>query len=184
MRSESSNPDSPSEEAVWKERAAAVPDRGQPAAVYPRELMGEVFAHARECYPEECCGLLIGESVREPRRVVRCTNVQNQRYAKGESHLDASHGFWIHEQELEAALRRADETGEALCVVYHSHVDTEAYLSRTDLLAATTPDGTPIWPGVAQLVVSVRSGAVLDAALFEWDAESGAYRGRLAREAR
>ena len=184
MSSEPSKPDLAGHEPDVEERAAAVPDRQSPPALYPREIMVEVFVHARECYPEECCGLLIGEPGGAPRQIVRCTNVQSQRFSKGESQLDAGRGFWIDEQQIQAALNSAEQEGETLCAVYHSHVDTGAYLSHTDLLAATGPDGTPIWPGVAQLIVSVRNGAVEEAAVFEWDSEVNAFLGRTVREGR
>ena len=182
MSTETSNPRALPADPAWSVRAAAKPEQG--AAVFRRSLLAEVFAHARECYPEECCGLMLGPPGAEPRQVVRCTNVQNVRLAKGESELDASQGFWIDEQELERALRAAEERGEELRVVYHSHVDTGAYLSHTDLEAALGPEGTPLWAGVGQLVVSVAESGVREAALFEWDEARGAYVGRLAREVR
>ena len=66
----------------------------------------------------------------------------------------------------------------ALVVIYHSHVDTAAYLSHTDLEGALGPDGQPLYPGRAQLVVSVQESGVLGAALFEWDEATRAFRGR------
>ena len=153
-----------------------------PAVAIPGSVLHELYRHARETFPEECCGLMLGPPGVEPRQVVRCTNVQNVRLAKGESKLNASQGFWIDEQELERALRSAEARGEELRVVYHSHVDTGAYLSHTDLEAALGPQGTPLWSGVGQLVVSVSENGVREAALFEWDAEREAYVGRLARE--
>lgn len=155
----------------------------RPPAELPRELLSEIYAHARECYPEECCGLLLGPSG-AGLHILRCTNVQSQRFARGESHLDARRGFWIDAQELESALREAEGRGERLHAVYHSHIDTEAYLSHTDLLAATGPGGSPVWPGVAQLVISVRDGAVRGAALFEWDTSTARFLGRVVRESR
>ena len=184
MSSESSSSETVARGPGWQQRAAAVADANREPAAIPRELMAEIFAHARECYPEECCGLLMGPSSDAPlQRVVRCTNVQSQRYARGESQLDASHGFWIDPHELEGALRSAEERKEVLQGVYHSHIDTAAYPSHTDLQAAAGPNGRPLWPGVGQLVVSVRDGEVREAALFEWDANAGIYKGRRAREA-
>jgi proteasome lid subunit RPN8/RPN11 len=168
----------------WRERAAAVVDPEREPAQLGRSLLAEVFAHARECYPEECCGLLFGPPEGDPRQVVRCANVQSLRHAKGESRLDASQGFWIDAQELERALRAAEQHGETLRVVYHSHVDAEAYLSHTDLEAAIGPGGTPLWHGVAHLVVSVRDATVRGAVLFEWDPEQAVFVGRSVREAR
>jgi proteasome lid subunit RPN8/RPN11 len=172
---------SPDSEAPWPARAAVQVDASLPPITLPRALVLEVFQHARECYPEECCGLLTGADARDPLRVVRCTNVQNTRVARGESDLDARRAFWIDDQELFNALRGAEQNGERLVVVYHSHVDTAAYLSFTDLEGALGPDGRPLYPGAAQLVVSVQEAGVLGAALFEWDEAAQAFRGRAVR---
>lgn len=169
-------------EAGWRERAAVLVDPAIEPSLLSRELMLEVFQHARECYPEECCGLLIGPLAAAPSRFVRCTNVQSRRRAQGESELDARHAFWIDEGELLRALRGAEEKGEALRVIYHSHVDTPAYLSHTDLRGVLTPDGSPLWPGVAHLVVSVREDGVHEAALFDWDSEGQRFLGRRVEE--
>ena len=171
-------------EGGWGERAAAVVDGSLPPARLPRELMLEAFQHARECYPEECCGLLIGpEESATPCRFVRCTNVQSQRRSKGESDLDARHAFWIDEQELLHALRSAEEGGEALRVVYHSHIDTPAYLSHADLQSALGPDGLPLWPAVEHLVISVQEDGVQGGVLFGWDPETESFVGRRVQEA-
>ena len=169
--------DAPSEE-TWRERAAAVADPELEPARLARQVVLEVFQHARECYPEECCGLLLGIDAHGPLRVLRCANVQSARAARGESDLDARRAFWIDEQELLHALRDADQRGERLVAVYHSHVDTAAYLSFTDLAGALGPDGRPLYPGARQLVVSVQESGVRDAALFHWDEAAERFRGR------
>lgn len=166
---------------TWRARAAAVVDAALEPAVLPREVLLEVFQHARECYPEECCGLLLGTDAQGPLRVLRCANVQSARAARGESDLDARRAFWIDEQELLHALRDADQRGERLVAVYHSHVDTAAYLSFTDLAGALGPDGRPLYPGAQQLVVSVQESGVCAAALFSWDAAAERFRGRALR---
>jgi [CysO sulfur-carrier protein]-S-L-cysteine hydrolase len=165
----------------WRDTAAAVADPSAEPAELPRELLLEVFQHARECYPEECCGLFTGTESGGPLHVVRCANVQSQRVARGESNLDASRAFWIDEQELLHALRAAESAGEKLLCIYHSHVDAAAYLSHTDVAGALGPDGEPLYPGTAQLVVSVRDAAVEDAAWFEWDPGARSFRGRALR---
>jgi proteasome lid subunit RPN8/RPN11 len=168
----------PDSDQPWQTRAAAQLDATLEAVQLPRDLLAEVFQHARECYPEECCGLLLGADRELPTRVVRCTNVQSTRVVRGESDLDARRAFWIDEQELLNALRGAEQRGELLGVIYHSHVDTAAYLSFTDLEGALGPDGRPLYPGVAQLVVSVQESGVLGAALFEWDESARRFLGR------
>ena len=165
------------------ERDAVTPDPDAVRASLPRAVIGEVFAHAVECYPEECCGLALGFPGSAPDRVVRCTNVQNRQLSRGESALDASRAFWIDERELLEATRSSESEGQAILVIYHSHVGSAAYFSQQDLRGALGADGSPLWPGAAQLVVSVRDGVVREAALFEWDEGARAYRGRWVEEA-
>ena len=171
----------PDSDQPWQTRAAAQVDASLEAVQLSREVLLEVFQHARECYPEECCGLLTGADPELPARVVRCSNVQSTRVARGESDLDARRAYFIDEQELLNALRGAEQRGERLVVIYHSHVDTAAYLSFTDLEGALGPDGRPLYPGVAQLVVSVQESGVLGAALFAWDDASRRFLGRAVR---
>ena len=177
-------PTATGEAAAWRERAAAVADGGLEPASLPLALLAEARAHARECYPEECCGLMLGPAKGEPGRLLRCTNVQSQRYSRGESQLDARHGFWIDEQELRRALLAVEECAEELLVIYHSHIDAPAYLSHTDVQNALGPDGAPLYRGVDHLVLSVEADGVHGVALFEWNAEGEHFVGRGVREVR
>lgn len=163
-------------------RAAAVVDPTLAAVPLSSEIVHEVFQHARECYPEEACGLLLGPPGGPPLRIERCTNVQSRRKLSGESELDARHGYWMDEKELVRALRRADEEGNTLLIIYHSHVDAEAYFSHADLVSALGPDGTPLYPGVGQLVLSVYDDGVRDAGCFLWSEEAGGYSGHAVQQ--
>ena len=158
-------------------RAAAVASADRPPAALPASVVHEIFAHARETHPEECCGLVMGGGER-PHRVVRCTNVQSQRHARGESDLDARHGFWIDERELLRALRDGEAAGEILCAIYHSHVDTAAYLSHADLDGALGPTGEPLYPGAAHLVVAVYEQGPRELVSFEWESAARSFVGR------
>jgi adenylyltransferase/sulfurtransferase len=166
----------------WWLRAAARVDAEVPAVELPRALVLELFAHARESYPEECCGLIVGAGSPAQWRAVRCSNVQSARKARGESELDARDAFWMDEGELLSALRAVEATGESVQAIYHSHVDAAAYLSHIDVRNATGPSGRPIWPGLVHVVVSVFEAGARDAAWFEWDDASGRFRGRRIRE--
>jgi [CysO sulfur-carrier protein]-S-L-cysteine hydrolase len=158
-------------------RAAALLDPELPPVALPRELVLEAFAHARECYPEECCGLLIGPAGGSPVRLVRCANLQSVRLARGESALAASEAFWMDERDLYRAVHEAELRDEEIRVIYHSHVDAQAYLSQHDLAGALGPDGRPLWPGTSQLVLSVRDGATREAVCFVWDEAERGFRG-------
>jgi proteasome lid subunit RPN8/RPN11 len=158
--------------------AAAVQDASLTPVSVSQDLVIAMFEHALQSYPEECCGLLIGPAEAPPERAVRCTNVQSLRKSRGESDLDARHGFWMDEKELHDVLREAERGGGELRAVYHSHVDALAYLSQADLRGALGPDGLPLWPGVSQFVVSVWDDGVRDVTCFDWDQQASCYVGR------
>jgi proteasome lid subunit RPN8/RPN11 len=158
-------------------RAAAVLDPELLPVALPRALLIEAFAHARECYPEECCGLLIGRPGQPPSRIVRCANVQSLRRSRGETELDAREAFWMDERDLDRAVREAERRDEEIQVVYHSHIDADAYLSQHDLAGALGPNGRPLWPRAAQLVLSVRDGTTREAVCFVWSDADQSYRG-------
>lgn len=162
-----SEPDNTSHAGIT--RAAVIKDASREPVEIPAEVALGVYEHAVQCYPEECCGLLLGTVGAPPHRLVRCTNVQSRRRSQGESDLGARDAFWIDESELLSSLKEADRQGLALRAIYHSHVDGDAYLSYTDVACALGPDGTPLYPGVAQVVVSVWDDGVRDMACFEWE---------------
>jgi proteasome lid subunit RPN8/RPN11 len=166
----------------WWIRAAARVESELPASELPRVLVLEIFGHARECYPEECCGLIVGPKASAHWRVVRCSNVQNARKAQGESELDAREAFWVDESELLSALRAAEAAGESVQAIYHSHADAAAYLSHIDVRNATSASGRPLWPGLAHVVVSVLEDGAREAGWFEWDESAGRFRGHRIQE--
>ncbi len=75
-----------------------------------REHVEEMFAHARECAPEECCGLVGGRG-REASSVYRLRNVAG----------DALRAYEAAPEELFAAQRLMRGRGERLLAIYHSH---------------------------------------------------------------
>jgi proteasome lid subunit RPN8/RPN11 len=166
--------DGPARAEVWLDPAL-------PPVLLARELVLEAFAHARECYPEECCGLLLGTAGGPPQRLVRCANAQALRRARGETRLGAHEAFWMDEGDLLRALREADACGEELLAIYHSHVDLPAYLSERDLQGALGPGGRPLYPSASQLVLSVREGSTREAVCFVWSEADASYRGHPVR---
>jgi proteasome lid subunit RPN8/RPN11 len=76
--------------------------------------------------------------------------------------------FELEPAGLLAALRRLDREGGELAAVYHSHLAGGADLSPRDLAGALA-GGTPILPGVAQLVVALEGGRARGIRLHRWD---------------
>ena len=96
----------------------------------PQTLVEEMFAHARSCAPEECCGLLGGEGERAA-RVYRLRNVA----PRPEVAYEAA------PEELFEAQRGMRARGEMLVGVYHSHPrSAEPEPSRADVRLAFYPE--------------------------------------------
>jgi proteasome lid subunit RPN8/RPN11 len=94
-----------------------------------REHLDEMFAHARELSPAECCGLVGGVSQRT-QAVYRLRNVAR----------DPLVGYEAAPEELFAAQRNMRERGEELLGIYHSHPrSSEPVPSETDVRLAYYP---------------------------------------------
>jgi proteasome lid subunit RPN8/RPN11 len=114
----------------------------------PGDLIQEIRAQGAEAYPEECCGVLLGEAdqgskvVRSARRFEnRSTESRERRYYVGpEAYREAE--AWARSHGL-------DVVG-----IYHSHPDHPARPSEYDREHA--------WPWYSYLIVSVERGRPSD----------------------
>src|SRR5690606_16232164 len=134
----------------------------------PRDVLAEIEAHARECYPSEACGFVAGPSddVALVDEAIRETNEADKYHALDPERFPRTSRTYFKINELRAA--RAFESGERagrpIKVIYHSHCDAGAYFSDED--AATFASGQQLmWP-CAFLVVSVVEGEVRDRKLW------------------
>jgi proteasome lid subunit RPN8/RPN11 len=130
--------------------------------------LDEISRHARETYPEECCGVIFsdGAAAEYPKRL---SNIQNKLHA-----LDpvtyprtAVIAYAMDPKELESAITEAAAAGAKLKAFYHSHPNHDAYFSDEDK-AFACPFGEPNFPGTAQIVISVFDGAVKRICAYEW----------------
>ncbi|MDT5120657.1 MAG: [CysO sulfur-carrier protein]-S-L-cysteine hydrolase [Acidobacteriota bacterium] len=90
----------------------------------------EMFAHAREASPAECCGLVGGNDESRAQTVYRLRNVA----------VNPLVGYEAAPEELFAAQRSMRERGEELFGIYHSHPrSSEPVPSATDVRLAYYP---------------------------------------------
>ncbi len=143
----------------------------------PAQILNEVFAHARETLPEECCGLIVGTPSRPHRLVVRCRNEMTRHHQRDAVAYprDGTQGFYMNEIDYLRAQQEAQARRESVTVVYHSHVDCGAYFSAMDQDFATRP--LYPFPDADHLVVGVAGGHVKEQALFRLDPETGRFAG-------
>jgi len=139
--------------------------------VIPTAVILEVFRHAAETYPEECCGLLVGDqdtfSVDE---VKRCVNQQNEMHKLDPQTFKrtAETAYFFGPEDsrfLDRSLRK--DAPRVTRVIYHSHADVGPYFSASDRSAAMM-SGEPIYP-VTYLVVDAAKNGVMGAQLFGWN---------------
>lgn len=133
----------------------------------PNDILHEVCQHALDVAPEECCGLLLGDTASWARRVVRITNIMTKMHAADPEAFprDARHAYYMSEVEYLRAVQEAEANDERVTAVYHSHFGQGCYLSTDDVAFATHPLFP--FPEAAQVVISVLDGEVKQAGIFE-----------------
>jgi len=101
-----------------------------------QKLVDEMVAHAREDFPNECCGMVGGKGG-VATKVVR---VANSAASPLRYEMDPQGQF--------DALKEIEADGELLAI-YHSHTKSAAYPSQTDVNQAVA------WPEQTYVIVSL-----------------------------
>ncbi len=132
------------------------------------EHLRAIATHAEQTYPEECCGLLLGESSpadAAPKTVIEVWPTENawseetamsmQEIAPLADHpLNKTRRYWIDPKDMLEAQRYARQQQLNVIGIYHSHTDHPAIPSECDRACA--------WPQYAYMIVSVHQGNVRD----------------------
>ena len=110
-------------------------DDTRPAVPLPRAILHELYAHARHAYPEECCGVILGDAGQRYARVIRCHNEMTRRHAEDPERYprDGRSAFFMSPEDLRRVFEEVDASGEEITAIYHSHVGERAHLSAMDL---------------------------------------------------
>ncbi len=130
-------------------------DEVLPSVEIPRSTLNDLYAHAIETLPEECCGLIVGTDEDRFQRVVRCRNEMTMHHRQDpvEYPRDGSEAFYRNSLDYMMAHEEAEARGAQVTAVYHSHVGVGAYLSGMDLAYAVSA-GFP-FPKADHIVVAV-----------------------------
>ena len=134
------------------------------------EELAALHRHARAHYPAECCGVVLVRSGPAPeRRVLACRNIQDELHQRDPVRFPrtARTAYYIAHEDLLQIGRLEGEAFEVR-VIYHSHVDADAYFSETDRRNALV-DGVPAYPQATYVVVSVRGGDVAETRAHRWN---------------
>lgn len=109
----------------------------------PDEVAERLLERARDAYPGEACGFLIG-SVEERAARVRAARAERNRAVRNDR-------FLIDAADVFAAMRAARTDGDEIIGVYHSHPDGAAEPSATDRADA--------WGGWLHVIVACPGGS-------------------------
>ncbi|MCG6552149.1 MAG: M67 family metallopeptidase [Candidatus Magnetominusculus sp. LBB02] len=139
--------------------------------VIHKDCLDEMFRHAQQAYPEECCGVILDGGQRQVVR--RFENIQNRLHKEDPLRypFSAAIAYTVDRAEAEAAFSSMRENGQTLCAFYHSHPDHPAYFSDEDK-AAQTALGEPEFPDTAQIVISVGREGINGVKCFRWNPET------------
>ncbi len=110
--------------------------------------VGHIHDHAKEAYPEECVGALVGIDVGEMKIVVDVWRAENTHEE------ERSRRFLIEPLKIKEFEERAAERDMDVLGFYHSHPDHPAEPSEYDREHA--------WPGWSYVIASVSAGKVED----------------------
>lgn len=129
--------------------------------------------HAIREYPNEACGLLIGEKGKESAthtQFISVRNVYDEMRAKDPVNYPrtAKTAYLIDPREQQRIFNEAEKNGQEVKAICHSHTDHDAYFSEEDRQIAA-PWGEPMYPGVSYVVVSIWNGNLKEISGFYWD---------------
>ncbi len=108
--------------------------------------MDQIHDHAREAYPEECAGALVGMDSGGIKVVVDVWRAENTHEE------ERSRRFFIEPLEVKKFEEQAEEREMGLLGFYHSHPDHPAEPSEYDREHA--------WPGYSYVIASVSADNV------------------------
>lgn len=132
-------------------------ERNVPSVSIPAESLDQIAAHAFACFPEECCGLLVGDrSSNTTVRFVPTTNVAH-----------SAKVYTIDPKEHLRAELAAEADGLEVVGVVHSHTHTEAYPSPTDVAQAVDPGWHYVIVTLMRGVAEPRSYLIADGGITE-----------------
>jgi|YNPBryulayer2012_1023412.scaffolds.fasta_scaffold01113_6 proteasome lid subunit RPN8/RPN11 len=118
--------------------------------------LNRIKAHAKETFPEECCGLLIGNV--EEENAIRRNIVRYIAPCVNRWRGDRTQGFEIAAYQRYDIEMAAKEYGMSIVGTYHSHTLFGAFPSAADC------DEIPIYQ--TMLIVAVSNGVVEEVRAF------------------
>jgi proteasome lid subunit RPN8/RPN11 len=134
---------------------------GLPAPVaLPAALLQELIDHARAGYPNEACGIVVGDApAGTGGNAVRFQPMVNAAASPSRYLLDP--------QEQLTVMTAIEDAGEEVWGIFHSHVRSPAEPSPTDIGLAFYPDALYLICSLAEDLPAVRAWSIRDGRVTE-----------------
>ena len=130
-------------------------------------LVQQLIDHARAEYPNEGCGVIVGDRPAADGGVAR-------RWEPARNEAASPFRYRVHRDDLYRLTIETDDADEVFWAIVHSHVRSPAVPSPTDIGAATYPDALYILVSLAEDLAdaatgrpSVRAWRIVDRAIHE-----------------
>jgi proteasome lid subunit RPN8/RPN11 len=123
-----------------------------------------ILEQSRVEYPDECCGVILGPEGSDRAEILKPM-------------INAAHSPTFYEfdsKDLLSLYRDAEDNSQEIVVVYHSHTETEAYPSRTDIAYASEPNAHYVLVSTRKEIApenEFRSYRIIDGVVSEEDVE-------------
>ncbi len=138
----------------------------------PNNILKEVYDHAEQEYPSECCGWILKE-LNGNYNYIASQNLQDK-YHKFDPNAyprTSKDAFLMNTLKLSKDIEQTQKRGGSLYCIVHSHIHVGAYFSKEDKKQMAEPDRSKtIYPSEFYLVVNVNEAGKVDQnAVFYFD---------------
>lgn len=122
--------------------------------------------HAESAYPDECCGIMLGQMADDVKTLVEVWQTENTWSAKADSYPNGELGTTKSRYAIApAVLLQAQRKARDLCLeiigIYHSHPNHAAVPSEFDRIYA--------WQRYSYIIVSVHEGKACELLCWSLD---------------
>lgn len=117
----------------------------------PSDIRDQLIAHARAEYPNEMCGLIVGDApAADGGRALRFEPARNR--------AASPYRYEIHPDDLLRLTIATDDADEVFWGIVHSHTHSPAVPSPTDIGLAFYPDALYLLVSLSETEVDARTG--------------------------
>lgn len=125
----------------------------------PSDIRDQLIAHARAEYPNEMCGLIVGD-------VPAADGGRALRFEPARNKAASPYRYEIHPDDLLRLTIATDDADEVFWGIVHSHTHTPAVPSPTDIGLAFYPDALYLLVSLANPEPSLQAWRIFSGEVF------------------